>query len=755
MCLRKLAILLVIFCVLIIFQINIAYAPPTPHNVNGKIFYENGTKVPSGTPVLLTLNSSTVKYRVYTSGPPGNGNSYSASVNGSDGDTVYVKSWNQTSYGVNTSTLSGAGTTYVNVSFNMTRSSEANTTAVTPTSNAFKDVSSAFNVTINITMLGNDSTACNASISFSNTSVLNVSLGYNLTQSIGNIAYNTVTNYNWSVYGKRRGVSNISINVSCASDSDVLEDSTNVTILNLTIVNYAPNQTFEVPTPANAITTTNTSVMINVSVDDIEQTTSFIDWNYTLTAWLAMDYSSGSTVYGNSSYLNNGTAIGNAAATADGIFGKGYSFDGDGDYIETNVTQGKASFSFWYKNVTGSWTHIANVSGTTYVNGAAASPSDYPLYVNGNTIQIGKLSASSFFNGTIDEVLVFSRNLSSQEVKALYDSSQYQLYNNFSNLVNFNYTYTTYSVDFDADTTITTRSVNISESAADLPPVINSNATSPATPVESDEVYIYANVTDADSSILWVNFTVIAPNSTKVLDNQNATSKSGDIWNSTSFVASAVGIWYWYINASDGNTITTSNGSFLISSWHIITGNLTGRLTLQDSNNKTLIHWNVTNATNSNIFIADSEGSVSFNDLLALSRNTSGSYMTNDFSELDTVISMSSSSDSVNSTFTLNGNPRATASFDIFGIAIDNVPILNSTNITDFVTGILWDSSDDIGNDEQYDSSDMEDVVFVTKSVSQKPGSYGTYDFEIRIPALLRQYIINNNESVSIYAELK
>jgi len=285
------------------------------------------------------------------------------------------------------------------------------------------------------------------------------------------------------------------------------------------------------------------------------------------------------------------------------------------------------------------------------------------------------------------------------------------------------------------------------------PIVINSNGTNPASPKENNNVSIYANVTSG-STILWVNFSVMCPNGTVRIYNENASSMNSDIWNSTSFIADAIGTWNWNISAYDGSTSDETNGSFTISSWHIIMGNISGKLTLDDASGITLINWNVNNISGSNIYIADSDNSISFSNLKALSRNISGDYSSNDFDELDSLLSMGELSDSVNSTFTSDETPKNTDTFTIFGNSITNVPIINSTNSTQFITGILWDSADDGGN-EDYDESDKEDVVFITKANPQIVGKYGKYDYEITMPANMRKYDTTDVSTVSIYAEIR
>ncbi len=77
------------------------------------------------------------------------------------------------------------------------------------------------------------------------------------------------------------------------------------------------------------------------------------------------------------------------------------------------------------------------------------------------------------------------------------------------------------------------------------------------------------------------------------------------------------------------------------------------------------------------------------------------------------------------------------------------MPVINSTNTTNFKTGILWDKSD--GNTEY---NGTQDIIFITEINEQQQGSQGIYDFEIKVPALLRNYNAAGT-SVAFYVELK
>ncbi|HII69124.1 TPA: hypothetical protein HA270_04560, partial [Candidatus Woesearchaeota archaeon] len=208
------------------------------------------------------------------------------------------------------------------------------------------------------------------------------------------------------------------------------------------------------------------------------------------------------------------------------------------------------------------------------------------------------------------------------------------------------------------------------------------------------------------------------------------------------------------VEESDESNNIANNTLSVVSSQYIA-GNLTGSLTLGDSTGRTLIDWEVSNTSGSNIYVADSDSTISFDDLQALGRSTTGAIESNDFEELDILINTTNVTDSIVSLYLEGGSPRELSTFSIFGKAIENVSIINSTNSTNFRTGILWDTSDDDSANEVFDESDEEDVVFITTINIRSQGAYGLYDYEIRIPATLRQYVGASADAVSIYAELR
>jgi hypothetical protein len=169
---------------------------------------------------------------------------------------------------------------------------------------------------------------------------------------------------------------------------------------------------------------------------------------------------------------------------------------------------------------------------------------------------------------------------------------------------------------------------------------------------------------------------------------------------------------------------------------------------VQNSVYSTVFDWIVENTTGGNVFAADADSNIHWLNLTALSRNLSNQYALNDFNDLDRKLGMENNSDSINMTYTSGGTPRVLDNITVFNKQVLNIPIFNSTNNTNFITGILWDSGD---GGMEFNAS--QDVLFITKINMDTMGYNGTYDFELRVPAKLRQYAGGTN-AVALYAEL-
>jgi hypothetical protein len=173
---------------------------------------------------------------------------------------------------------------------------------------------------------------------------------------------------------------------------------------------------------------------------------------------------------------------------------------------------------------------------------------------------------------------------------------------------------------------------------------------------------------------------------------------------------------------------------------------------LGDNSSSLLLNWTSENFNNGSIYVSDSESTIMWNSIQALGKDINDDNTTNDFTDIDTILNMTNFVDSVYKTYTNSGNIKNFSKYIIFNKEIDEVPVADSINNSNFVTGIFWDTSDD--SDGEFSQDDQEDLIFAAKVRKDSPGAFGTYDYELRVPARLRQYKQSDLSSVVFYAEI-
>ncbi|MFH1290290.1 MAG: hypothetical protein ABIH92_02675 [Nanoarchaeota archaeon] len=203
-------------------------------------------------------------------------------------------------------------------------------------------------------------------------------------------------------------------------------------------------------------------------------------------------------------------------------------------------------------------------------------------------------------------------------------------------------------------------------------------------------------------------------------------------------------------------TNNEANRSITVGGWHYVVGDINSlsKYELAEPNSSVMV-WTAANFDEGNLYVVDSESIVSWTDLQAIGQDTSDANTANDFTDMDALLNMTNFIDSVSDTYTnSSGDIINVTAYTVFNGVIDEVPIANSTNNTNFFTGILWDASDDDA-DGEYSIDDAEDLVFIAAINKNKQGAYGIYDYEIRIPAQLREYKDTETRSVVFYSELR
>lgn len=197
-----------------------------------------------------------------------------------------------------------------------------------------------------------------------------------------------------------------------------------------------------------------------------------------------------------------------------------------------------------------------------------------------------------------------------------------------------------------------------------------------------------------------------------------------------------------------------ANNSLSVELYQYFYGNISADILLATSANYSIKAFKNLTSNYGNLFISDYDSSFSFTNLQALGRNIVGDSTNNDFSELDSALNSSGLVDSIKNVWAAGGDiPTFVRNVSLSSLIIENVPFNESTNNSNFYTGILWDTADDALNNFQFDDQDREDIVFVTEVGIGKQGSYGFYTYEIRVPAVIRNYK-TGSDSVAFYFEL-
>jgi hypothetical protein len=194
---------------------------------------------------------------------------------------------------------------------------------------------------------------------------------------------------------------------------------------------------------------------------------------------------------------------------------------------------------------------------------------DGELYLNGDLQGVTRGGSDSFvfgggWSGSIDEAMIWHRVLTPEEINATYQAGIYNLYHNFTNLIDGVYNYTAYSVDQAGNLNQTQRSVTYDTG---IPPDINITYPINNTEYSINTVDVNYTVSDVALGYCWYS------NDTYTV-NTSLSAAQGSCSNITTVVWSQgqhnVTVW---VNDTANNL-----------NWSIVTFNVSADLTAQDIN---------------------------------------------------------------------------------------------------------------------------------------------------------------------------
>jgi len=406
---------------------------------------------------------------------------------------------------------------------------------------------------------------------------------------------------------------------------------------------------------------------------------------------------------------------------------------------------------------------VNTFSSEQFITIDTTSPTINPLTLNttyfcGNTSL--KLTCATYDSSTIDNVKIAATSPSgSTNYSAEHESGN----NYFTNLTigeEGTWNFTCYSEDLAGNTGATSSSNIISYIQKPNLQITNNNIQyNNSSPVENENITINATINNtgciAATNIL-IKFYNGNPSQSGIEIGASQISSilnfsSGKI--STTYLA-PIGTTDIYVFADANTSIDESTESdntayqtLNTPSWQELYGSIEAAIIL-GSQDSSIDSWGNMTTFGGNVFISDSESEVDWMSLMALGRKTDESDSPNDFTKLDTLLGTSGYIDSISNKFSSTTNET----FLVNNKNITYVKTIQSTDNDNFRTGILWDSSDD--SDGEFGVADQEDIVFISKVNQSSSGKYGTYDYEITIPAKLREYDATNSQYVYFYYDL-
>lgn len=327
-----------------------------------------------------------------------------------------------------------------------------------------------------------------------------------------------------------------------------------------------------------------------------------------LVAYYTFDDNTSTDFTGNG---NDGTDNGNTYSS--GYDSQGAVFDGVNDYIEHtgfNMNDDyNFSLSLWFKTNSSNFTDSPQIfnnykngkrfgllirnngiisagiyNGTDYIEVASTGSSfvntdtwynviitrnytDFKLYVNNieysgvtspytsTSNYIGQRSSNGFFNGTIDEVMIFNTSLNQTQITELYNLSQ-KRFTDSSTTELTNQPNGNYNIQFEVDYNGTTdTSINYSYSVNVTNPLSNityQDTDGNSTGFNVSSVLDFIKVESSLSSSYIPRITITNPLGTEVVDDLNMTFMDGTTWNYTSDTdLDLEGTWTIRVNVTD------------------------------------------------------------------------------------------------------------------------------------------------------------------------------------------------------------
>jgi len=711
----------------------LAVDPPVPYSIAGTIFRsDNITQVPLYTNFMINETNSSFLLRSYTRIPvPGQSGRYSETIQGNIGDLVRLTAWNDTSYGEIEVNLTG-NMNNVNYNLSYVRPPETNVTIINLQNSSVVNISLPFQLVTSIGILGGQQ--CQdlfANVTISNANVINFSSGETTYRNLGAVNYGITIYPNWTLFAAGYGSADITVFSSCSNEGRRFYNTYAQTVYNINVDDRAPpviNLTY----PLNGSWLNFSSYFFNYNITQeytgVDNCTIYLDGNRNYTNWtipvgqvqnFSMGYlSAGShnwsiSCFDNSSNLN---------------FGSSETRFFNVERIAPNVTllAPQNGFNTSFNNLSFSY-----------------NASDSPSGIDNCSLIIDGISV--FNDSSVEENIsqnfsVFVNSGFHNWTVLCYDmaSNLFIAEPRYFNISNPDLYISSSHISFSNDTPVGTQLINISATIFNLGSANATNVTAqfflnriddPMYQIGVDQTF---NLSAGSNSTINISWSVEPGLNFIFVQVDPPLESNGSIY-----------------EGNESNNL--ANNSLYLTSWQWYYGTSSITVLLDTSSNLTISSWSNDTNKSYNLYVLDSDNSISWLGLKPIGKNLSNNLSTNDFEEIDLKLNISGFNDSTQNIFSDNGIPLHTTDMTLYNVNISGIPVTNNSAAGNFFTGILWDSSDT--NPGEYNGS--QDLVFITQRNKNSLGRFGTYDYEIRIPYTLKNYTQPNvDDLVSIYIEI-
>ena len=271
--------------------------------------------------------------------------------------------------------------------------------------------------------------------------------------------------------------------------------------------------------------------------------------DFTICAWIK------TTTVGNGKHWLSAPIIESEVAFADNDFGFGIGIgglpvfgNGDGTIDRTINATKNVSDNQWHHlcgtRIKSNGTQVIYIDGIKNVSGPGGTTS---LTGNAQAMIGFGTDGASYFNGTMDELIIWNRTLIAEEILSVYDSSADKYGQNFTGLQEGNHSFTAYAIDAAGNANSTFITVIIDT----ISPTWFSNKTNLTS---SSSGTVHFNITFNDSNAGYYIFSFY--NGSGWINETNTYSVLSEI-NILKNVTVGDINWTWYVNDSSSNTNQT------------------------------------------------------------------------------------------------------------------------------------------------------------------------------------------------------